>query len=316
MVKSKLKKRLDESPRNALVLDGAMGTLLETEGLIDSQRLWSSQPLVNNPDAIYDAHLKYLEAGADVLITSTYQANPRVFTANGFNENQANMYIAESVKLAQRARDSYASENHSKPAIIAGSIAPYGAFLSDGSEYTGEYQLSKDEFQAFHRPLLKQLNKSGVDLLALETFPRFDEIKALVELIQNEFDDQKAWVALSTMDEATICDGTSIAEVVKYLDEQPNVEFIGANCTSIFRIDGIIKHIRRYTNKPIIVYPNNGDEYDGTIGEWITQDLSADFGKFAQTWLASGANIIGGCCRSTPEDISKVAEVIHGLKVE
>lgn len=316
MVGSLLKQRLIRSPHNALVLDGAMGTLLENEGLIDSQKLWSSQPLINNPEAIYNAHLQYLEVGADVIITTTYQSNPQVFTSNGFSQHDANEYINKAVELAKRARNDYFTRTQTLPAVIAGSVAPYGAFLSDGSEYTGDYLLSNQQYKDFHRPLLKQLDSAGIDIFAFETLPRFDEIKSLVELLQAEFVNKRAWVSLSTADERTICDGTPIAEVVDYLDQQPSVEFIGANCTSIYRIDGIVKEIRQHTEKPIVVYPNNGDEYDGSKGEWVENNLSADFGEFSEKWLASGANLIGGCCRSTPDDIRKISDAVCGLRVD
>ncbi|WP_283678424.1 homocysteine S-methyltransferase [Lentilactobacillus sp. Marseille-Q4993] len=316
MVGSLLKQRLLRAPHNALVLDGAMGTLLENEGLIDSDKLWSSQTLINNPEAIYDAHTKYLEAGADIIITTTYQSNPLVFTTNGMSDEDASHYIHKAVKLAKQARNDFAARTQTLPAVIAGSVAPYGAFLSDGSEYTGDYHLTKYQYQDFHRPLLEELDDAGIDIFALETMPRFDEIQALVELLYRDFSNKRAWVSLSTADERTICDGTPISEVVRYLDEQPNIELVGVNCTSIHRISELINEIKKYTDKPVIVYPNNGDVFDTDKGEWVASKTPADFGEFAQKWLAEGANVIGGCCRTTPADVRKIAERVYDLKVD
>ncbi|VTP65575.1 Homocysteine S-methyltransferase [Serratia rubidaea] len=91
----------------------------------------------------------------------------------GLNEEQALTLIATSVQLAQQARADYlAQQPQAAPLLVAGSVGPYGAFLADGSEYRGDYQLPQAEMIAFHRPRIAALAAAGVDLLACETLPR------------------------------------------------------------------------------------------------------------------------------------------------
>ena len=176
-----------------VLLDGAMATELEARGCDLADSLWSAKVLMENPQLIYDVHLDYFRAGAQVAITASYQATPDGFAARGLNEAQARSLIAKSVELAKQARDSYRAENPAAKGLqIAGSVGPYGAYLADGSEYRGDYQRSAQVFQDFHRPRVEALLEAGVDLLACETLPSFAEIRALAQLL-DEYPVAQAW---------------------------------------------------------------------------------------------------------------------------
>ena len=150
---------LAESP--FVLLDGAMATELEARGCDLADSLWSAKVLMENPQLIYDVHLDYFRAGAQVAITASYQATPEGFAARGLDETQSRALIARSVELARQARDAYRAENPAaKGLLIAGSIGPYGAYLADGSEYRGDYQRSAQVFQ--HRRISRQ--RAGVQL--------------------------------------------------------------------------------------------------------------------------------------------------------
>lgn len=304
--------------KRALVLDGAMATELEKRGVDTSSSLWSATALINNPAAVKDVHTSYFKAGADIAITDTYQANVDAFKKIGFNEAQSENLITEAVRLAIEARDHfYATLSVSERAkralypLVAGSVGPYGAYLADGSEYTGDYHLSEDAYKEFHQRRMRLMAEAGVDVFAFETQPNFAETKALANLLKAKFPDHFAWLTFSIKDATHLCDGTSLAEAAAYFENDPQISAIGVNCTSMNLIEASIKTIAPNTSKPIIVYPNNGDLYDPKTKTWTPNPNATTFAELTPKWLAAGAKIIGGCCRTTPDDIRQVSAVVQ-----
>lgn len=299
----------------SLVLDGAMATELEKRGVDTDNDLWSAMALVHSPESIVDVHRSYFEAGANIAITDSYQANVPAFLKAGLTAEQSGKMIFDSVKLAQKARDAYAktledSVRQATPLLIAGSIGPYGAYLADGSEYTGDYDLGADEYKSFHRARMQLLEEAGIDLFAFETQPKFEETKALADLLSSEFAGIPAWLSFSVSDKAELCDGTPLTEAVDYFNQYANIVAVGVNCTSMDNIEGLVKVINSVTDKPIVVYPNNGDTYDPKSKTWQTNPHAKSFSELVPKWQAAGASMIGGCCRTTPDDIREVAAAI------
>lgn len=294
-----------------LVIDGAMATELEKLGVKTDTELWSAMALIHDPQAVAAVHKRYFEVGANVAITDSYQANVPAFEAAGLTPAEGRRLITESVELAQQARDTYLAATKTKrPLLIAGSVGPYGAYLADGSEYTGNYQLSQQQYQNFHRERMQLLAAAGVDLFAFETQPNFEETKALVALLENEFSTLPAWVSFSVDQQGRLCDGTSLSEAVAYFEDHPQVVAIGVNCTAMTNIEKRVKTVAAVTTKPIVVYPNNGDTYDPASKTWRVNPAAPTFSELVPKWLAAGASLIGGCCRTTPEDIQQVAKVM------
>lgn len=304
--------------RSGIVIDGAMATELEKMGVQTNNELWSATALIENPEAIKAVHKSYFQAGADIAITNTYQANIKEFMKIGLSEAESRQLIIKAVKLADQARTEYyrdlpknERQIRAPHPLIAGSVGPYGAYLADGSEYRGDYSLSQKEFQDFHRSRMELLDQAGVDLFAMETQPNFAETKALVNLLVNEFPQQHAWLSFSINDPQTLCDGTLLSEAVEYYNDVEQVSAIGVNCTTMENIEATVKNIRAVTTKPIIVYPNNGDIYDPETKTWTKNESADTFGQLVPAWLQAGANLIGGCCRTTPQDIQEIAQVIN-----
>lgn len=302
--------------KQLLVVDGAMATELEKRGIDTSSDLWSATALIEAPQKITAVHRSYFEAGADVAITNTYQANVAAFERQGLNRVQSEALITQAVRCAQEARaDFYASLTskqralRAKVPLVAGSVGPYGAYLADGSEYTGNYSLTENEYQSFHYPRLALMDKAGVDLFAIETQPNFDETRALLDLISQKFPHQTAWLSFSVKDSTHLCDGTPIAQAVQYFEQYKQVTAIGVNCLALEKVEAVIKNIKKKTNKPIIVYPNNGDQYDPHTKTWNSNQNSATFSELVPLWQAAGARLIGGCCRTTPADIADIATI-------
>ena len=301
---------------STLVLDGAMATELEKKGVETDNELWSAMALIKQPEAVKAVHKEYFEAGADVAITNTYQANLEAFEKAGLSAADSAKMITEAVELAQAARQEFWDELSFKEKqkrlepIIAGSVGPYGAFLADGSEYTGAYQLTRAEYKAFHRPRMQLLAKAGVDLFAFETQPNFEECQALAELLRDEFPEMTAWLTFSVSDSQTICDATPLYEAVNYFNQFPQIVAIGVNCTKMENIEKSVEITRQVTSKPIVVYPNNGDIYDPKTKTWVANKKAVGFDQLVDAWQEAGAQLIGGCCRTTPQDIQTIAQAV------
>lgn len=296
---------LTESP--LLILDGALATELEARGCQLADALWSAKVLMEDPELIYQVHYDYFVAGARCAITASYQATPQGFATRGLSEDESLALIARSVELAQRARHDYlAVRPDAKTLLVAGSVGPYGAFLADGSEYRGDYALPEAEMMAFHRPRVQALLAVGADLLACETLPSFAEAQALVKLLA-EFPDARAWFSFTLRDAGHISDGTPLAEVVGWLNQQPQVVALGVNCVALESVTPALQQLQTLTDKPLVVYPNSGEQYDAGSKTWHSAPSGCTLHDKLAEWQQAGARLIGGCCRTSPGDIAAIA---------
>ena len=292
-----------------IIIDGAMATELEKYECNLNDRLWSAKILMENPELIKKVHLDYFKAGADCAITASYQATIEGFKERGLSELEAIGLIKKSVQIAAEARDDFWTElndksNRPKP-LVAASVGPYGAFLADGSEYRGNYSLNEDELVTFHKERIKLLVEAGADILACETIPCLVEAKAITRVLK-EFPGVYAWFSFSAKDDYHISDGEKISSCAEWLDGEEQVAAIGINCSSPHFIESLIKEIKSRTSKPIIAYPNSGEEYDATSKTWGDASLTNHFTSNTRRWYEAGAQIIGGCCRTNPEDITAI----------
>lgn len=296
--------------QSALVIDGALATELESRGYNLKDDLWSAKILLEQPEAIKQLHYDYFKAGADCAITASYQATVEGFMKRGLDETEAIDLIKRSVRLALEARDEFWADKEnrtgrSKP-FVAASVGPYGAFLADGSEYRGNYGLTEDELVDFHRPRMRALIEAGADMLACETIPSPIEARALVKLL-GEFQGVHAWISFSCRDETHVCEGQRLEACIRQIESSPQVTAVGINCTSPQFIPALIREARKATNKPILVYPNSGESYDAENNDWNGDPVSYSFSEDAKEWFDAGARMIGGCCRTTPQDIHTIA---------
>ncbi|KAF9027550.1 Homocysteine S-methyltransferase [Hymenopellis radicata] len=288
---------------SVIILDGALATLLEARGCDLNHPLWSAKILASQPELIQRVHRDYFLAGADIAITASYQATTAgLRDAYGFSESQSSDLIQKSVKLAKDARAEVLSEQPRRTLLVAGSVGPYGAYLADGSEYRGDYSLGDAEMRAFHRSRIQALMDSGVDLLACETMPSFAELKALLGLINDEFPATYVWVSFTLRDEHHISDGTSLEDVCRWLGDFPQVAAIGVNCVPQ-------KLMRKVTNKPLLAYPNSGEIYDPELKVWKQGEVvEGGLSEMVKGWIGDGAVLLGGCCRTTPDDIRTICK--------
>jgi len=292
-----------------LILDGGLATHLQHMGHDITGPLWSAVLLDRNPDAIVAAHRAYLDAGADCIISASYQASRMGFAKLGWSSTDADRLIALSVELARRARREFLAENSEsrREPLVAASVGPYGAALADGSEYSGAYSVGRNELREFHEPRLALLDESGADVLAVETIPDIVEAEVLCELLQSAR--TPAWVSFSCRDERAISDGTPLAEATALFAEHTTVLAVGINCTPPRLVSALIPEaLRGAPAKAIVVYPNSGESYDAVSKTWSGRACDLDNEFAVAEWHSAGARLIGGCCRTGPKHIRALRE--------
>lgn len=297
------------------VLDGSLAAALEEQGVKSESELWTAQVLSANIEAVYDAHYSYLAAGAQMILTDTYQANLQAFEKAGHSKQQAENLVGMAVLVAQKARDDY-EEQTGKRALVAASIGPYGAYLADGSEYRGDYLLNDAQYLNFHLPRLTAILAQGPDCLALETQPKLSEPLALLRWLEKNVPQMPVYVAFTLRDETTLSDGTKLERAVAAISKFEQVFAIGINCIAPELVSGALKVIRQATTKKIIVYPNLGAKYDPETKQWAKSEQQLDFTQLAEKWHQAGASIIGGCCMTTSPQISQIATYFEQYQKE
>jgi homocysteine S-methyltransferase len=289
-----------------MILDGALATELQRRGADLHDPLWSARVLLEQPQLIRALHLEYFAAGADVATTASYQASFEGFGRRGIHAEEAARLMLDSVALALAARDEF--WNHAgrgarrlRP-LVAASVGPYGAMLADGSEYRGHYALSDSELMDFHRPRMQVLAASGADLLACETIPSLREALVLARLLA-EFPGATAWISFSCRDHEHTCEGQPIGDCASALDAFAQVASVGVNCTAPEYVGSLLQRMQARTGKPLLAYPNSGEHYDAASRQWCGSADAGTLALQARGWYAAGARLIGGCCRTTPDDI-------------
>ncbi len=300
-----------------MVVDGGLATELEAQGCDLSDELWSARALLDDPDAIRTAHRRYLEAGADCIATATYQATFEAFAARGLDRAATARLMRGSVDLALSARDEFLGGVAARPAVrperpgparspplVAASIGPYGAFLADGSEYTGDYGLSAADLYDFHAPRWEVLAGTEADVLACETTPSVEETRAYCRLAAVSH--RPTWVSFQCRDGAHLADGTPLETAVALCDAEPHVVAVGVNCTDPDVTVSLIQAARRATGKPILVYPNSGETWDAAAKRWTGPASPLDWARCSVEWRAAGADGVGGCCRVGPPAIEAI----------
>jgi len=299
-----------------LILDGGLATELEGMGFDLSTHLWSAYLLDSNPDAIRKVHIDYLKAGADCIISASYQASITGFMAKGFSEKKARSLITKSVALAIEACDEFMThaenqDNNRMRPLVAASIGPYGAFLANGAEYTGDYDISKQQLLSFHESRWEILCDTSANLFACETIPNYLEAEVLKDILR-QTSDIFAWISFSCRDETHICDGTPIRECAALFNDCDQVVAVGINCTAPKYISSLIEEVHfGAPNKPVVVYPNSGSVYDRNTRTWLGESNPLNYGIAACEWFKSGARLIGGCCQIGPTHIQTMRTTLQ-----
>ncbi len=300
------------------LLDGGFATELERRGISTNGPLWSAKALLDAPEAVLAVHRSYLEAGADILLTGTYQASSRGFQALGFEalsaEQTAGQTLRTGVESALRAKKQFGGISAGGREILIGvSLGPYGAALANGAEFTGAYGFESvdQEFtvlKEFHSARIRAVADTGADLLAFETVPKLAEARAIAAALARE-PELGAWVSFTCQDEIATAYGDPLRECAAFLDGVPQVRAVGVNCVPPGLVLPLLRELRAGTSKPAVVYPNSGEGWNHEARCW-TPSAGVDWASLAKQWFAAGASVVGGCCRTGPEEVRAASRAI------
>ncbi len=276
-------------------LDGGLSTALENNGNKLTTSLWTGELIRSNPAQITKAHLDFINAGAQIIITSSYQLSYSGCSERGWSEQETDQALITSTKLAKDA-----ATQSGKSVKVAASIGPYGASLADGSEYKGNYGVTKSLLKEFHSKRLELLISTSPDYLALETMPDTFEVEILLELLKDcpiPF-----WISYSCTQGNQTNAGQSFQAAVDLAKEAMAV---GINCTKPELITDLLRSAS--SSKPFIVYPNSGRVWDAKHKIWTGSSSAGFSNQLISEWIGAGAQIIGGCCGISADEIADLS---------
>ena len=280
------------------LVDGGLSTALEELGERPAGLLWTAATLVDRPEVITAAHRLYVEAGADVIISASYQASEAGFVSAGLSPASARRLLAGTTEVARA----------SGAPLVACSIGPFGACLGDGSEYHGIYAATWKEVRDFHRARLEVLVPTGPDLFAIETIPTLIEAAIVVEELR-KLTSAPAWLTFSCSDETHTCGGDVLAEAALQL--APALNAVGVNCTAPRFVEPLLRSID--VDLPLVAYPNHGAQWDADHDCWVGPTGGSEIPDLIPAWLDAGARFIGGCCGIGSRGIAALAVLRRSL---
>ncbi len=270
------------------VLDGGLSTVLEAAGHDLRHDLWTARLITERPEALVEAHRAFVTAGAEVIITSSYQASVGGFEAAGLSQTEAEAALLSTTRLAREAVGD-------APTLVAASVGPFGATLANGSEYHGRYGIEQADLRDFHQWRLELLIDSAPDLLAIETIPTAAEARALGEALDG-LDAPPVWFAFTCSDGAHTAGGDRIEDAIAVASGIPGVAAVGVNCTSPEHVGELLRRAASVTDLPLLAYANGGQVWNAALGVWEGPPVAADDRTTVGEWLDAGARIVGGCC--------------------
>ncbi|MGA8089178.1 MAG: homocysteine S-methyltransferase [Terracidiphilus sp.] len=295
--------------RDVHVLDGGMASELEYLGAHIDGPLWSAHVLEDAPEKIVAVHRAYIEAGADIVETASYQVSRMGYAEVGLDPTRADAALLRSVALAREAAAAFPGRR----IVIAASLGPYGAALHNGAEYHGNYTCTFNDLVEFHADRIKILTKASEreapDLLAFETLPSLAEAEAVGQALAPH-PELATWFSFTCRDQQHVAHGELLRQCAAAVAAFPHTVAIGVNCTHPTLIPALIAELRAASDKPIVVYPNSGEGWDAQARCWTGSSDPETYGVKALEWLAAGAHIIGGCCRTRPAHIREVAQAL------
>jgi homocysteine S-methyltransferase len=296
------------------ILDGGLATELEERGFSLKTNLWSAELLEKHSDVIQSVHCDYFKAGSNVATTCSFQASVPGFMTRGYSQKEAESLLQKSIQVAYNAKRECLPLT--KDAIIAVSIGPYGAYLADGSEFTGTYvdTYSLNEIRQFHQErlhvLLSSPSLSDDYVLALETMPAIQEVIIILDILSKDYKNVPVYVSFSCKDKLRTNHGETLMECALQVSKIPvNLVAIGVNCTNPIYVTSLLQSCSGQV--PLLCYPNRGETWDPVLRKFIesTGSDAVSFAKLAREWTIPGVIAIGGCCRTTPEFIHQLCGI-------
>jgi methionine synthase / methylenetetrahydrofolate reductase(NADPH) len=290
--------------RNVLA-DGAMGTVLYSRGVFINRCF--DELNLSDPGMILSIHEEYLQAGAEILETNTFGANRFRLTRHGLGGKVAEINAA-GVKLARQAV-AHLKEKQAGEAWVGGSIGPLGVRL----EPLGKTGL--EEARAAFSEQIRALADAGADLLIIETMPALNEAREALLAARETAPDVPVMAMVTVDDEGNCLDGSSPQHAAALLTEW-GAQVVGVNCsTGPSTVLTAIEAMRGATTLPIAAMPNAGmpREVEGRNIYLCSPEYMASFARKA---LAAGAQVVGGCCGTTPNHIRAMRSAMRAIDAQ
>ncbi|MFT7260128.1 MAG: 5-methyltetrahydrofolate--homocysteine methyltransferase [Glaciecola sp.] len=324
-----LKRLTDIVKQRILILDGAMGTMIQEQQLDEADyrgeqyKNWHCDVKGNNdllaitqPDIIKNIHREYLAAGADIIETNTFNATT-ISMSDYDMQDEARQINLSAAKLAREAADEFSAKTPDKPRFVAGVIGPTSrtASISPDVNDPGKRNVHFDELVEAYKESTHALIEGNVDLILIETI--FDTLnaKAAVYAVEEVF--EESGITLPVMISGTITDASGrtlsgqTAEAFYYSMRHVNPFSVGLNCAlgpDLLR--QYVAEISRIAQCNVSAHPNAGLPNEFGEYDMEAEELSAHLKEWAETGLV---NILGGCCGSTPEHIRQLAQAVAGI---
>ena len=320
----------EEIKKRILVLDGAMGTMLqryqftEEDYRGDRFKNWESPLKGNNdllsitqPHAIEAVHRKYLEAGADIIETNTFSATT-IAMADYHMEDLVYELNYESAKIARKVCDEFTAKNPDQPRFVAGSIGPTNktASLSPDVNDPGYRAITFEELRIAYKQQAEALLDGGADILLVETI--FDTLNAKAALFAIDEIREERNVEIPIMVSGTITDASGrtlsgqTAGAFLISVSHLNLLSVGFNCAlGAKQLVPYLEEISEKSDFYISAYPNAG--LPNAFGQYdeSPEAMAAQIKEYAEKGLI---NIIGGCCGTTPDHIKAIAELVKNYE--
>jgi methionine synthase / methylenetetrahydrofolate reductase(NADPH) len=287
----------DHLAERALIVDGAMGTMLHAAG----NSLDRALPELNlsNRELVGTIHDSYVSAGVDIVLTNTFGANRGRLDSSGLADQ------VRQINLAGAAIARAAADRARRPVWVGGSISP-------ATRITQRRGLADADRADSIREQVLALAEGGVDLLVFETFAFLDELLEAVAIAHAHTDLPVIAQATFSAD-GLMLGGDSPRVLVERLGAYP-VLAVGANCTvGPQRMLAIVSELHKHASTPIIAQPNAGMPHRGP-GRRYEYDVDGEyFARYASRYVAGGASIVGGCCGTTPDHIRAAAAAARAV---
>ncbi len=288
---------LSDLQKRIHILDGSAGALLQDRGLPSGHApdLWN----LENPQAIESMHREYAEAGADIVITNTFGAS-RLRLAEYGAEGRLKDINRAAVRLARRGAPGR---------YVAGDVGPLGGIMAPSGE------ISFDEGVSIFREQISVLVSEGVDLIVIETMFDLMEMKAAV-IAANDVRGSIPLMASMTFTADGLTDTGTDPVTAAITLEGLQVDIVAANCSiGPGPMVEVVERLATATHLPVAVQPNAGLPKN-IAGKTVFEMGMGELASFGPSFVKAGANIVGGCCGSTPDYIRQIAGELKGLKPE
>lgn len=291
------------SKGETLLLAGACGTEIQRRGVRTELPLWSASALLTHPEIVQQVHRDYLDAGADIISTNTFRTNLRTFEGIGKPE-QARELTLKACALAQRAR----KESGKSGAAIGGSIAP----VEDC--YHPERVPDEQSLDREHSALISWFVEGGVDFLFIETMNCIREALAAARAAQRS--GLPFFVSFLCDPQGNLFSGESLGEAVEAILPLGPAALL-TNCRPLDTIGASLQKLLQISPVPVGIYANGDGEPDDECGwKFHGENPEQRYLEHAKQWRDAGAQIIGGCCGTTPEYVRLLKKQLFSTPIQ